>query len=60
MTHRQVHWFEKLQVQIATLAGVLAAYAVVWPLVAPGDPPGPLAFLASGEVAASPETAPGP
>ena len=51
MTHRQAHWLEKLQVQIATLAGVLAAYAVVWPLVAPGDPPGPLAFLASGEVA---------
>jgi hypothetical protein len=51
MTHRQVHWFEKLQVQIATIAAMLAAYAVIWPLVAPADPPGPLAFLASGEAA---------
>jgi hypothetical protein len=51
MTHRQAHWFEKLQVQIATVAAMLAAYAVVWPLVAPGDPPGPLAFLACGEAA---------
>jgi hypothetical protein len=48
MTHRRLHWLEKLQVQL-TAAGVLVvAYFLVWRLIRPADPTGAVAFVATG------------
>jgi hypothetical protein len=51
MNQQQFHWIEKVQVQVATALAVVVVYFVAWPLVAPDDPAGPVAFLATGSYA---------
>ena len=48
MTHRRFYGVEKLQVQLTTVAAVVAAYFLIWPLVRPPDPADPAVFVASG------------
>lgn len=48
MTHRHSHWMEKLQVQLTTVGAAVAAYVVIWPLIRPTDPTGPVVFFALG------------
>jgi hypothetical protein len=48
MNHRQRHWLEKVQVQLASLLGLAAFYLLVWPLVRLADPQAALAFLPGG------------
>jgi hypothetical protein len=50
MTDRHYHWFEKLQVQVTTAAAVVATYFLIWPIVAPEDPGGPVLLIAGGSV----------
>lgn len=45
MEHHHFHWLEKLQVQIITIAGLLAVYFLAWPVVRPADPLSPMTFL---------------
>ena len=48
MIERPPYWLEKLQVQVTVAAALAAAYFLVWPVVRPGDPMGPMALLAAG------------
>jgi hypothetical protein len=45
---RRSHGIEKLAVQLAAFGAMAASYFVLWRLVAPPDPAGPLVFLADG------------
>jgi hypothetical protein len=49
MTHRQTHFLEKLEFQVAAIAGAAVVYWFVWPLLIPGDPELPICFLAGGQ-----------
>ncbi len=48
MEHHHFHGLEKLQVQIMTVAGLLAVYFLAWPVVRPDDPLSPMTFLPLG------------
>ncbi len=48
MTRRHSHWIEKLQLQLTAVAAGLAAYFLIWPIVSPMDPAGPVTFVATG------------
>jgi len=48
MNQRRLHWFEKLQVQLTTVAVLAATYFALWPLLRNCDPQEPLTFLADG------------
>jgi len=49
MTHRQTHFLEKLEFQIAAIAAAAVVYWFVWPLLIFRDPEWPICFLASGD-----------
>lgn len=51
MIQRHGYWLEKAQVQVTAVAAGVAAYYVIWPLVSPTDPAGPLALIAEGSAA---------
>ncbi len=48
MTHRQVHFVEKLGFQITAIAAVAAVYWFVWPFLIPNDPEWPICFIGRG------------
>jgi len=48
MDYRAFHWLEKMQVQLASLAGVVAVYLFAWQYVSPWDVDMPMSFLATG------------
>ncbi len=48
MSHQATHRFEKLQVQLATLAALAAVYLLAAPAMTPADPQSALAYLAYG------------
>ncbi len=50
MSHWRFHWLEKMQVQLASAAAVALSYFLLWPLVRPADPQGPLLLLMGGNV----------
>jgi len=50
MIRRHAHWMEKLQVQLTAVAAGLAAYFLIWPIVSPTDPTGPVTFIATGSL----------
>jgi hypothetical protein len=52
MSQWRFHWIEKTQVQLASALGIVACYLLLWPMVRPADPLGPLAMLAHGRVGA--------
>jgi len=49
MTHRQTHFLEKLEFQVAAIAGAAVVYWFVWPLLIPRDPELTICFLAGGQ-----------
>jgi hypothetical protein len=49
MTHRQIHFLEKLQFQVAAIAAAAVVYWFVWPLLILHDPELPICFLAGGD-----------
>jgi hypothetical protein len=51
MDHQKLHWFEKLQVQIATLAGLAVTYILLAPWLWMGDPQAPTVFVPFGAYA---------
>jgi len=52
MEHHHHHVLEKLQVQVITVAGLLAVYFLAWPIVRPPhDPLSPMVFLPLGGLA---------
>jgi len=51
MTEEKLHWLEKLQVQVASVAALALMGFVVWPVLRPADPEHPLSFLADGGAA---------
>ncbi len=48
MSRRQFHWLEKLTVQVAIVASLVAGYFLLYPLVRPGKGQTAVAFLAAG------------
>ncbi len=48
MKHRKLHWLEKVQVQLATLVGVVIVYALFASAFRPVDPYLPIVFLPGG------------
>ncbi|MCJ7543573.1 MAG: hypothetical protein MUP47_03240, partial [Phycisphaerae bacterium] len=48
MTLRQSHWLEKLTVQVAVVASLIAGYFLLYPLVRASDGRMAVAFLATG------------
>lgn len=48
MTHRQVHFLEKIEFQVTAIAAAAVVYWFVWPLLIPGDPEWPICFVARG------------
>ncbi|MBI5724725.1 MAG: hypothetical protein HZA50_12250 [Planctomycetes bacterium] len=48
MDHKRHHWLEKTQVELETIAAVLAVYFFAWPAIRPPDPAMPLAFVSAG------------
>jgi hypothetical protein len=48
MSHQQFHVFEKIQVQLITLAAIIVAAVVFWPAIKPSDTEAPVDFLAMG------------
>ncbi|MGB2823171.1 MAG: hypothetical protein WBF17_19460 [Phycisphaerae bacterium] len=51
MVRRHSYWIEKLQIQLTAVGAGLAAYFLIWPIVSPTDPTGPVAFVATGALA---------
>ncbi len=51
MKHRRLHWLEKVQVQLATLAGVVVVYVFFASALRPVDPYLPIVFLPTGNYA---------
>ena len=51
MTHRQVHFLEKIEFQVTAIAAAAVVYWFVWPLLIPGDPEWPIFFIARGAYA---------
>jgi len=51
MTHRQVHFFEKIEFQVTAIAAAAVVYWFVWPLLIPSDPEWPICFVARGAYA---------
>jgi len=52
MTPRTFHSVEKIQIRLAAILAAVAAYYVIWGLVRPADPGGPMVFLPTGSYAA--------
>ncbi len=52
MSHRRIHFWEKLQVQVATAATLAVVYFLLWRLVRPWDPAGPVSFVSTGSYGA--------
>lgn len=50
MSHRRIHLLEKLQVQLAAIAAVVAVYFLVAPCVGPADPGAPITFVPDGDL----------
>ncbi|MFP4053558.1 MAG: hypothetical protein ACLFV7_06825 [Phycisphaerae bacterium] len=48
MGHWRIQRKELTQVQVVTAAALAGTYFLLWPLLRPADPQGPLAFLAGG------------
>ncbi len=48
MTHRQVHFLEKIEFQVTAIAAAAVVYWFVWPLLIPSDPEWPICFIAGG------------
>ncbi|RPI59728.1 MAG: hypothetical protein EHM48_08440 [Planctomycetaceae bacterium] len=48
MSHHKFHWFEKTQVQLATVAAMAAVYFLLWPMLRPWDPQGPAMYVHYG------------
>jgi hypothetical protein len=48
MSHQRFHAFEKIQVQLITLAAIIVAAMVFWPAIRPSDRAAPVDFLAMG------------
>jgi len=51
MTHRQVHFLEKIEFQVTAIAAAAVVYWFVWPSLIPGDPEWPICFVACGAYA---------
>lgn len=51
MKHRRLHWLEKVQVQLATLVGVVLVYVFFASALGPADPYLPIVFLPTGNYA---------
>ena len=51
MKHRKLHWLEKVQVQLATLAGVVVVYVFFASAFGSVDPHLPIVFLPAGNYA---------
>ena len=45
MSHQRFHAFEKIQVQLVTLAAIIVAVVLFWPAVRPSDPAAPFSFF---------------
>ncbi|MBS3733948.1 MAG: hypothetical protein KGY99_03370 [Phycisphaerae bacterium] len=48
LTHRHLHLLEKIQVQLAAVAGVVLVYFALWPVLRPSDPRDPVVFFVLG------------
>ncbi len=50
MSHQRFHVFEKIQVQVITLAAIIVAAMLFWPAIKPSDTEAPVDFLAMGNI----------